>query len=257
MAHTKSNKSTEILRASSISEFLDHYEKKVEQWSDEHTGALKPWCRGHSNASHKLIPGEYRHDRINPDEIRSEFQLKAWPLVDRLPSGDWEWYFLMQHYGLPTRLLDWTTAALVGLYFALRDNDGTADAAVWILDPWNLNKKVTGKAELILTTEAASKPYLPPLFSKNVKIPSKPIAIVPPYNNPRIAVQQGAFTVHGSDSRGIENIHGGRLAKIEIPSSETVQMRRRLRLAGIGEFTVFPDLDGLCREIRAVALGGG
>lgn len=242
--------------ADSISKFLEVFEKCAQDWSDSKTGDLKPWCRGQSNAAYGLIPGEYRYQNINPDEIRSEFQLKAWPLLERFPAGDWEWYFLMQHYGLPTRLLDWTTASLVALYFALRENDGQNDAAVWVLDPWQLNEKAIGRAELVLTSESVCGPYLPPLFSKKSKIPPKPLAIVPAYNSQRITVQRGAFTVHGADSRGLEDIFRGRLLRITIPAAATIIMKRKLRLAGIGEFTVFPDLDGLCREIRAAEIEG-
>ena len=53
------------------------------------------------------------------------------------------WLTLMQHYGLPTRLLDWSESPLVALYFALSsDEDAKADAAVWVLNPMKLNKKV-------------------------------------------------------------------------------------------------------------------
>jgi hypothetical protein len=56
-----------------------------------------------------------------------------------LPLYDRDWYFLMQQYGAPTRLLDWTEGALIGLFFAVKDNPGFYPAAVWVLDAWDLN----------------------------------------------------------------------------------------------------------------------
>jgi hypothetical protein len=69
-------------------------------------------------------------------EIREEFITHAPALCAITPRNEWEWYFLMQHYGTPTRLLDRADGALIALYFAVQENRGYQHAAVWALDPW-------------------------------------------------------------------------------------------------------------------------
>lgn len=239
----------------SLPEYATQIARLTADWSDAEQGEVKLWCRGQSRADWGLVPGEFRHPNINVEEIASEFQLKAWPLLHRSPASDWEWYFIMQHYGLPTRLLDWTVGAFLALYFALRTNAGDADAAVWVLDPWALNRTFTKKSELILARESAACPYLNSRFQP-ARTAKFPIGVVPPFNSERITVQRGTFTVHGTDRHGLEQLYTERLAKIIIPGDSALQMKRDLRASGIGEFTVFPDLDGLCREICAVELEG-
>jgi hypothetical protein len=241
--------------ANTIAEYMDFVSQIIADWSNSSDGEIRPWFRGQRNQKWELVPGEYRHHILNPDDIRADFMLKARELLTRDPSSELEWYFLMQHYGLPTRLLDWTMGSLVGLYFALCHNTGMSDAAVWVLDPWALNKWARQKSDLVFSSDTSANKFLPKLYSSQ-QPPKRPIAIVPPYNSPRITVQRGTFTIHGSNKEGIDRQYKKHLAKIVIPKESGIQIRRDLRYAGISEFTLFPDLDGLCRDIRATYIEG-
>lgn len=246
--------------ASSLPEYLLICAELVKAWSSPETGESRPWYRGQRKAEWHLIPGEYRYPFINPDEMRSEFMLRAKALLEKDPRTDWEWYFLMQHYGLPTRLLDWTEGSLIGLYFALSQDTGASDSAVWVLDPWALNEWSTRKADLVITggdfePDPLAGKYLGPVYV-NLKLRRRPIAVVPPYNSPRITAQRGTFTIHGSRSDELNNQFSKRLAKIVVPRERGLHVRRHLRSVGISEFTLFPDLDGLCRDVRAVEVEG-
>jgi len=113
----------------SVEEFVKEISLLREQWYPDEP--LVPWCRGQERAEWDLIPKLYRltsdDDYLNTEyEIREEFVTRAPALSDysKLTEdsalNNWESYFVMQHYGTPTRLLDWTEASLVALYFAVR-----------------------------------------------------------------------------------------------------------------------------------------
>src|SRR5436190_20036268 len=109
-------------RVTSIGEFAEWVELVSKLGTESEREEM--WFRGVGKSTYKLVPGLYRLesglDRLSDDELRVQFSRRATPLVaGRRPRDNWEWYCLMQHYRVPTRLLDWSDAALVALYFAL------------------------------------------------------------------------------------------------------------------------------------------
>ena len=111
------------------------------------------WFRGQPSASWGLVPSVHRsYDQVGEHSLAAHFRLSAptrhlkTPDLSDLPS----WISLMQHFGLPTRLLDWTAAPLIALFFALDSEVGTDDAAVWALVPSTLNAASRSQEEIFV-----------------------------------------------------------------------------------------------------------
>jgi hypothetical protein len=246
--------------------------RKVLDFRD--TDPWGPWFRGHTQTEWDLRPklyrtyGDYKHVKSNyiEDEIREEFIQRAPILCDNAPNGgetsvEWEWYFMMQHFGAPTRLLDWTDGALIALYFAVKDNGGLFDAAVWALDPYALNERVIrinwiippsapgiGRAERTKINR-----WMPERFDHRDDPPPGAVAIYPTHTARRISTQRSCFTIHGTDPLILDKHYkrgANFLAKITIPAWAVQKIKRELCGAGIDESTIFPDLTGL-----SVAIG--
>jgi FRG domain-containing protein len=251
--------------ASTISQFVEWTEEVADlcAGSEDYES---PWFRGAASSQFKLIPSLYRsaagRERYSDDELRAEFKRRALPLVaERAPRDNWEWYSLMQHYGAPTRLLDWTDSALVALYFAISSyrptDNGTAPLtpAVWALNPWRLNSKtVQGFGPIVPEVTDVGK-YLRPVYSKE-QLPQFPIALDPTFIAQRMLVQHSHFTLHGHDTRGLDemmtDLHlEDTLFRVVIRNEdESIKiLRQRVALLGITETTIFPDLAGLGREL--------
>jgi FRG domain-containing protein/SET domain-containing protein len=231
-----------------------------------------PWFRGQERATWPLLPKLYREKRSNQleteSEIREEFCTRAPALSDysRLGSNgelsNWEWYFVMQHYGAPTRLLDWSESALIALYFALKSNKGDFDAAVWVLDPWWVNKLVIDTDAVIPPADPGTlqkdrdnvAPWLPGRFKKGAKVPDFPVAVLPTHTIRRVSAQRSCFTIHGSKYDGLEALVAkekkkSHLLRIEVPSWAVNQVKQSLNACGIDETTIFPDLEALGRAV--------
>jgi hypothetical protein len=258
------------MRVTSLAGFVEAVERLVDEWTPK--GAdwyLQPWFRGHGNAAWSLVPGWYRPadsargigaEYYSEDTLLESFKLRAPTYLERLPATDWEWVFLMQHYGLPTRLLDWTESSLIALYFAIRDNPGDADAAVWALNPWWLNRQTCGDYALFSADDPRAGEHAPLGPGRELK-GTLPLAITPIHASQRIAAQRGVFTIHGTERAALDRLARRRgkdrpcLRRMVIPSSHVATVRRELAIAGISESLIFPELSGLCREIKTGFFG--
>lgn len=142
------------LESKSPVQTIDEYVKLVRIITD-YWETKVAWFRGHSKESYKLIPGIYRSEVWDYDldeelGLEDEFIRLSRPFTNN--NGDklsrWEWYQIMQHHGVPTRLLDWTSASNVALYFAIRNLASINQPAVWVLDPYWLNERTTDQEDL-------------------------------------------------------------------------------------------------------------
>jgi hypothetical protein len=178
-------------------------------------------------------------------------------LTDRSPSSAFDWTFLMQHYGVPTRLLDWTESPLVALFFAVDTfaKHRNADAAVWCLKPTALNRNanISNPLELnyIPSFEADElEPYATEkLKATNVEL--LPVATIATRNNPRIQAQMGTFTIHHTKKIPIEAVGDkSHVIKYVIPSNARETLKKELKLLGLNQFSLFPELTSVGAILR-------
>jgi hypothetical protein len=257
------------MRVSSTAKFVQAVCGLRDAWIDG-PNYFDPWFRGQAKASWPLEPNIFRYDLLRQeDEIRAEFARRAPQyMTEAVPQDYWGWYFLMQHYGAPTRLLDWTDSALVALFFALNGDskypDDSEDAAVWMLDPWWLNCEVLQEDSIMLPdfdkiATYLHKPYqsLDDHGQTQVR-PELPAAIDPPFIARRVAVQRSHFTIFGRSRTGLTDLAtrpGARVVKIAIAKQAAARMRADLTTLGVTDSAIYPDLRGLADELTRYHLG--
>src|SRR6266481_3110240 len=196
-----------------LTEFLAAVEQICSEW-DCLDATMHPWFRGQADASRNLIPGLYR-DRVDPSyerELVRDFRLRSSVFFEHPPNSDLEWLFMMQHYGMPTRLLDWTEGYLIALYFAVSDRAISGDGVVWVLDPWSINNCAIGMDSVPTADHPALTSYSLATGRDRLgrKLKAKlPVAVRPSRTTPRIIAQRGTFTIHGSLTEGIEMLAQG------------------------------------------------
>ena len=216
-----------------------------------------PFFRGQPDSKWKLNPGAARRS-IN-DEAENRLYYGFTSLGSHLfqPNvSTWDVLFLMQHYGIPTRLLDWTENFAVALYFALKGCK--SEGAVWMLDPYGLNLESVNEQSIPYPNSDYPVGYhgyfideRNPSFGK---FPAAVMAIGGTSSDTRMRSQRGVFTLHRELRKPLEELYPNAVTKIVIPKSVIPEAKQFLKLSGINEYSLFPDLDGLARYLVDVEL---
>jgi hypothetical protein len=206
------------------------------------------WYRGHEKRIYKLIPRLFRYRHGEKKEEKLYRLYTQMPLDEPGQKGSaWETLFDMQHYGIPTRLLDWTEVLGIAVYFAVTPD--LDQPCVYILDPLRLNKR--SRDGSIITSYCNSSFDYQELYWRGEPVrPSLPIAISPTYQNTRLERQRGQFTIHGSDTRPLEEQCPECLCRVILGNEACSQAREFLRIANLNAFSIFPDFVGMAQFVK-------
>jgi hypothetical protein len=260
-------------------ESFKQYVALVERMESQAKNSL--WFRGCGGKNKGLVPSLYRHKtkkkKTDIEELErklmTRFRQRSIPLVNRPLNEDWDTLFFMQHYGIPTRLLDWTENPFIAFYFAVmsgrfsvsrtRGTDSlelkfSREATIWILDPiaWtNYALEQQSYTGGVLTPGDTPLIRYKPL-TKFDEMHNRPVALYGAHNSPRIVAQRGVFTIFGQNTISMEKVYDQdefprrSLTKLILSKDALPGMRKSILTHGFTESVVFPDLEGLAKEMK-------
>ena len=244
--------------------------------------------RGHGDKnSYKLIPGIFRMKEIEKGKsigefsqlefaVLSDFISEACGLVNEIHTSDTvPWLEIAQHYGVPTRLLDFSDNPLVALFFACVDSP-EKEASVWIIDGNAYNRKFYSNVPTfnpVFSDLNVHKIVADEIINQNFQLHSFengylpfPWIYKPFYRNQRMISQSSIFMIWASeryeltyfmnpenymtDDPTIENRETGILCELTIPYMNKKELLKQLEMCGINEKFIYPGLDGIGRFIR-------
>ncbi len=264
------------IEVSTVEHLLHHVSETSAGWERE--GNVRPWFRGQADAGLPPLPSVFRRE-YDEFTMTSTFRLKALAFGDTPETGRLDqWLFLGQHFGLPTRLLDWTESVLFACFFAVaqwaacdqpEECYRSQHMGIWMLHPLALNRlsKVPGFPNTWTKKNIANENCRMAFHPKVERAqmveacalrPSRyPLAIQASAVDRRVVVQRSCFTVHGTDERDFETmltdtdlVPGGYFRKFIVPRAVAPRLLEVLTDMGISFSTVYPDFKGLADELR-------
>lgn len=210
--------------------------------------------RGVTDKDHSLVPSIGRHARENTgndilsleNDLITEFRRLAVPELESIPNSDFEWLFLAQHYGLPTRLLDWSTNPLVALFFAVEKEDDK-DGAIYMIQ-----RMVTDQYDIFdfrtanYTEEKKKEPSSVFAIQSNQ---GEVIFIRPKYKDRRYQNQRSVFSCP-RDPYAPLHLEG--ITQIVFDKNLKPRLRERLKKMGVSASFIYPGLNGIASEVKSL-----
>lgn len=185
----------------------------VERLRGDLAGYAGPvWFRGQGDSAWRLEPKLLRGAAgLSETHFINRFKQHASFLLEKSPTDEFGWLFLMQHYGMHTRLLDWSESPLVALYFAVdEDKDLESEGALWALMPTLLNAKSNYRPafehEVPSFDDEYMKNYEPGTIARENRSRLYPVAAIAKRNSARMYAQQGVFTISHRENVIIEDV---------------------------------------------------
>lgn len=275
---------------SSLSQYIETIEKLKSYYPSgvflNNPAANQFVYRGLCDKAYTLLPGIFRKqtDTVNGRAIENDTYL-AWANEKDLlnsfmheasgtltiPTDDLlHWAEYAQHYGVPTRFMDWSTNPLAALYFACRDRI-TTDGAVWLLHKINYKRFLSNHARS--HGEKKISKIVGEIINETSDI-EYPVLYTPYYVDSRMSAQGSYFMVWGILREPLERmlsadnlqmnlpetddgsrIYGkeqeeGLLFRFNIYADRKQPLLHELDTVGINEKTLFPGLDGIGRYVE-------
>lgn len=247
-----------VKKIASPNTLLSEVYRLYEEWEEP----KHMWFRGEpSDSATPLTPKLFRYPE---NERRENYRLQEFRRrspaiisgkIPDTPETD-KWLFLAQHYGLSTRLLDWTDNLFTAIYFAFEEKK----PAIYVLDPIALNTLIRNEItdyEFPLTWTNNS------IFTLNIRSAWEdnryeptivPVAIKPTLTEQRQMLQSSCFTIFGSVENGFfGRTEVNRVAKILLPSKDTktyMKLDKYFKRIGFRSVSQFGDLASLTKDIE-------
>ena len=172
----------------------------------------------------------------------------------------WQLLATGQHFGLPTRLLDWSYSPLVAAHFATEDLTAyDKDGCIFVADMAVINHRLPEGLRALLMEDGVnvfSQEMLDrhaPTLAELQALADTPFALFfePASTVSRIENQYALFSLSSDASTQMDQLPGLKdaLTRVIIPAHVKLEIRDKLDYLNISERMLYPGLDGICQWI--------